>query len=87
MLQGAPIIRKAHGGDAFQDLVQLLLARGLKAKWTRGVRRSSPRNTSTRQGLTDSLNTKRLVGQHLRRPSPLCHPTRPESPMLWMSES
>lgn len=48
VLQGAPIIRKAHGGDAFQDLVQLLLARGLKAKWTPGVRRS-PRNTSTRQ--------------------------------------
>lgn len=40
VLQGAPIIRKAHGRDAFQDLVQLLLARGLKAKWTPGVRRS-----------------------------------------------
>lgn len=31
VLQGTPIIRKAHGGDTFQDLVQLLLARGLKA--------------------------------------------------------
>jgi hypothetical protein len=32
MFQGAPIIRKAHGGDPLQDLVQLLLARGLKTK-------------------------------------------------------
>lgn len=30
MFQRTPIIRKAHGGDALQDLVQLLLARGLE---------------------------------------------------------
>lgn len=76
MLQGAPIIRKAHGGDAFQDLVQLLLARGLKAKWTPGVRRSSPRNTSTRQGLTDSLNTKTAS----RAASEAAKPTVPSYP-------
>lgn len=32
VLQGAPLIRKAHGGDPFQDLVQLLLAGGLWAQ-------------------------------------------------------
>ena len=32
MLQGAPLIRKAHGGDPLQDLVQFLLAGGLWAQ-------------------------------------------------------
>lgn len=32
MLQRAPVVRKAHGGDPLQDLVQLLLARGLKTE-------------------------------------------------------
>lgn len=30
VLQGTSLIRQPHGGDALQDLIQLLLARGLK---------------------------------------------------------
>lgn len=81
MFQRAPVIRKAHGGDAFQDLVQFLLARGLKAKWTPGVRKMSPQNPSTRQGLINPLNTKRLVGQCPWQPTPLGPPTPLESHM------
>ena len=30
VLQGTSLIRQPHSGDAFQDLIQLLLTRGLK---------------------------------------------------------
>lgn len=30
VFQGTSLIRQPHGGDALQDLIQLLLARGLK---------------------------------------------------------
>lgn len=58
MLQRAPIIRKAHGGDPLQDLVQLLLARGLKTKRKRKKRNKRRMNRSTEGGKMKNKRNK-----------------------------
>lgn len=42
MFQWATLIRKAHSGDAFQHLVQFLLARGLGGPRQRWFRANTP---------------------------------------------
>lgn len=60
VLQGTSLIRQSHSGDAFQDLIQLLLTRGLKRAQkaenkTKKVRAMGPFNVNT----LDSGNTSR----------------------------
>lgn len=46
VLQGTSLIRQPHGGDAFQDLIQLLLTRGLKRaeKTERQITQCNPKS-------------------------------------------
>lgn len=56
MLQRAPLVWKAHGGDSLQDLVQLLLAGGLWAQTgTEDAERMSSQNTSPEGKLRKQL--------------------------------
>lgn len=59
MLQRAPLVWKAHGGDSLQDLVQLLLAGGLWAQTgTEDAERMSSQNTSPEGKLRKQLTPR-----------------------------
>lgn len=62
MLQRAPLIWKAHGGDPLQDLVQFLLAGGLGAQTMLRVRMSST-NTGLGAASGESLGTGKGLPQ------------------------
>lgn len=65
VLQRAPLIWKAHGGDSLQDLVQFLLAGGLWAQMgTDNSQKMSSQNTGPGSKLRKLVHRKGLPQGH-----------------------
>lgn len=67
VFQGTSLIRQPHSGDAFQDLIQLLLTRGLKR-----AKKAENKQNHQGNGMTHSINTldsrNTSKDEHLRAP-------------------